>query len=74
MKKIPEKYELDQEDIEEAIIDWLNNHPTTGGDGGDDFVVKLKRETKLVPPKGGPIGGMSDPVEEYHFSAVAEKQ
>jgi hypothetical protein len=24
MKKIPESFELDEEDIKEAIVDWLN--------------------------------------------------
>lgn len=73
MKKIPEKYELEQEEIEEAIVDWLNNHPNIEGDG-HDFCITFKRETKLVdPPKNAPRGGMSDPIEHYSYSAIAEK-
>lgn len=73
MKKIPEKYELDQDEIEEAITDWLNNHPETIGNC-DDFRITLKREVKLVdPPKAAPRGGMSDPIEQYYYTATAEK-
>lgn len=71
MKKIPEKFELDQDDIEDAITEWLNNNAT---EGGDDFRISFKRETRTVDsPKNPPRGGMSEPVEEYHFTAVAEK-
>ena len=42
MKKIPEKYELEQEEIEEAIVDWLNNNPNIEGDG-HDFCITFKR-------------------------------
>ena len=72
MKKIPEKYELDQEDIEDAITEWLNSHNESGS---DDFTITFKRETKLVdPPKGAPRGGMSEPIEQYYYTAVAEKE
>jgi len=74
MKKIPEKYELDQNEIEDAITDWLNNHHSIVGDGCDDFKITFKRELRTAPlPKEAPIGGMSDPIEEYYYSAVAEK-
>jgi hypothetical protein len=72
MKKIPEKYELDQDDIEEAITDWLNANHT---ENGDSFIITLKREVKLVdPPNSARRGGMNDPIEQYYFTAVAEKE
>lgn len=71
MNKIPEKYELDQQDIKDAITDWLNNYT----EGSDNFTITFKRETKLVdPPKGAPRGGMSEPIKQYYYTAVAEKE
>jgi len=63
MKKIPEKYELDQLDIEDAITEWLNSHNESGR---DHYIITLKRETIEVDP--------SEPIEQYYYTAVAEKE
>lgn len=74
MKKIPESYELTEEDIKEAITYWLNNHEEYGSEVEDfDFTVTLKTEERRVPPPGGHRGGMSDDVVMTIVSAVAVK-
>jgi len=60
MKKIPETFELDQEDIKEAIAFWLNSEHSDG-EYDYDFEISFKTEVKSVPPpRGAPVGGMSD--------------
>jgi hypothetical protein len=73
MKKIPESFELNEDDIKEAIAYWLNNHEDYGTDVDFDFTVTLKSEERRVPPPGGHRGGMSDDVVMTVFSAVAVK-
>lgn len=70
MKKIPEKFHLDEDDIKEAIKEWLyNNHDVDT----DDITVTLSVEHKQEQPDTPYRGGMSDWVDKAIFSAVAEK-
>jgi hypothetical protein len=47
MKKIPESYQLTQEDIKEAITYWLNNHSEAGFDDDDvEFDISFQTETR----------------------------
>jgi hypothetical protein len=75
MKKIPESYELNEDDIKAAITMWLDEQ---GQDDDPDiesqFEITFKTETEQVYPNTGPFGGMSDPVEVVIVSAVAVKE
>lgn len=70
MKKIPTTFQLDEDDIREAITEWLNeNH----GDGDwSDFTVTFQVTNKESPGRGLP-GGMNDPIITTVISAVAIK-
>jgi hypothetical protein len=72
MKKIPESYELTEEDIKEAIAYWLNNEHLDN-EYENNFTIEFKSEQKESYPKGGPRGGMSDPVITTVVTAVAVK-
>lgn len=75
MKRVPESFELSQEDIAEAIEFYLNNHEDYRDDQIDfDYKVTFKTETRRVPPPGGHRGGMSDDMEMTIVSAVAVKE
>jgi hypothetical protein len=41
MKKIPESFELDEDNIKEAIVDWLNNVEYYDTEEDVDFDVTL---------------------------------
>lgn len=70
MEKIPETFKLDEDDIREAITEWLNEHH---GDGDwHDFTVELKATEKRSPGKGMP-GGMNDDIVTTVITAVAVK-
>ncbi len=59
MKRVPEKFELDEEDIRQAIAMYLDNEI----DDGDEHSYEIEFKTEMVettPPKGAPVGGMSD--------------
>lgn len=73
MKKIPESFQLDEDDIKEAIEYWLNNS-VNDGEYHDDFDVEFKTETRRVPPPGGHRGGMSDDVVVNIVTATATKR
>lgn len=73
MKKVPTTFELDEDDLREAITEWLNNNHN---DSVDSYTITFKSETKEVPRSSayrGPIGGMTDPVMKTVVSAVAVK-
>jgi hypothetical protein len=59
MKKIPAKYELSQDDIVLAISEWLDREIDDGEDRVYDIQFKTE-EREGKPPKGAPVGGMSD--------------
>lgn len=69
MKKTTVKYHLDEEEIKEAIREWLlNNH-----DVDEDLKVTLNVEHKQEQPNTPYRGGMSDWVDVPVFTAVAEE-
>jgi hypothetical protein len=73
MRRIPEKFELTEQDIKTAIAYWLNHEVEKEGIDftyNVDFRVE-RRETS--PPKGAPVGGMTDYSVQV-ISAVAEKK
>lgn len=70
MKKIPETFELDEEDIKEAIEYWLNNTEYADYDEVN-FKITFKATEKRTRPTTGPIGGMTDDVVTTVVSAVA---
>ena len=70
MKRIPEKFELTEEDIKDAIRYWLNaEHCETISEF--DVVLKVEAQNR-PPPAGAPVGGMSDWTVQV-VSAVATK-
>jgi len=73
MKRIPERFELTEDDIKEAIALWLNQEHST--DEYDySFTISFKTERKEgKPPPGAPSGGMSDWSVEV-VTAIAEKE
>jgi hypothetical protein len=74
MKKIPESFELNEEDIKEAITDWLNNHKDYADPVLDfEFKITLKSEECRQPPSGYPTV-MKEDVVTTTFSAIAVKE
>lgn len=71
MRKIPEKYELDEDDLREAITNWINEHVIDNGDTFD-FTITFKATEKRSPGRGLP-GGMNDDIVTTVITAVAEK-
>jgi len=67
MKKIPESFELTEEDITEAINLWLNEYHTDGN--GEDFAVSFSVQEKTINFGGG----MSDYATTKIISALATK-
>jgi hypothetical protein len=73
MKRIPEKFELTEKDIKEAIAYWLNEQEIDDGIE-HEFNIKFKTERVQGPvPAGAPTGGMSDWTIEV-ITASAEKE
>lgn len=72
MKKIPTTFELDENDIREAIEYWLNNEHSDYGDSVS-YTISFSVEEKRTPPSGGHRGGMSDDVITQVISARAEE-
>ncbi len=72
MKRIPEKFELDEDDIREAIAQWLDNE-IDDGDSHEYEIVFSTEERQGKPPKGAPVGGMSD-YRVTVITAVATKE
>ena len=73
MKKVPASFELSQEDIEEAIVYWLNHEHGTGEyyDGG--FTITFKTEYKENYPARGPNGGLKGPFHTTAITVIAVK-
>ena len=70
MKKTTVKSHLDEDEIKEAIKEWLyNNHDVDT----DDLTVKLNVEHKQEQPNTPYRGGMSDWIDVAVFTAVAEE-
>lgn len=77
MKKVPETFELDEDDIKEAITHWLNTEHSDG-EYDYDFDITLTAE-EVVDEKAdanykGPRGGMYDPPLKQVFTAKAVKE
>ena len=70
MEKIPETFKLDEDDIKEAITEWLNEHH--GDSDWHDFTIELKATEKRSPGRGLP-GGMNDDIVTTVITAVAVK-
>ncbi len=70
MEKIPETFKLDEDDIREAITEWLNEHH--GDSNWSDFVIEFKTTEKRSPGRGLP-GGMNDDIVTTVISAIATK-
>lgn len=71
MKRVPETFELDEDDIREAIAHWLNAEHSDG-EYSSDFNITFKAREKRSPGKGPP-GGMNDDIVTTVISAVAVK-
>lgn len=70
VKKIPAKYSLTEDDIKEAIKDWLyNNHDVEDNGITVTFHVETKQEQPDTPYRGG----MSDWVDKTIITATAEE-
>ncbi len=70
MEKIPTTFKLDEDDIKEAITEWLNEHH--GDSDWSNFDVTFQVTNKESPGRGLP-GGMNDPIITTVISAVAVK-
>ena len=73
MKKVPESFELSQEDIEEAIAYWLNHEHGNGEYYDSAFTVAFKIEEKENYPPRSPHGGLNGPFKKTLITAVAVK-
>jgi len=71
MEKIPATYKLDEDDLREAITEWLNEHHCDDG-YSYDFVITFNTTEKRSPGRGLP-GGMNDDIVTTVISAVATK-
>lgn len=61
MKRIPEQFHLNEDDIKEAIIEWLNENHLSDSSYVDDFDITFKTDIVAGPiPPGAPVGGMAD--------------
>jgi hypothetical protein len=71
MEDSPKTYQLSQEDIKEAISDWLNHHPTLSDDS--DFYVEfdITFDTNV---KMSAKAGSGDWFEHTIVTAVAVQQ
>lgn len=70
MEKIPETYKLDEDDIREAITEWLNEHHQDSYNY--DYTIEFKVTDKRSPGRGLP-GGMNDDIVTTVITAVAVK-
>ena len=70
MEKIPETFKLDEDDLREAITEWLNEHHCSDYDY--NFTIEFKATEKRSPGRGLP-GGMNDDIVTTVISAVATK-
>ena len=71
MKKIPATFELDEDDIKQAITEWINEHHDADTDW-NEYVITFKASEKRSPGRGLP-GGMNDDIVTTVISAVATK-
>lgn len=60
MKRIPEAFELDQEDIAAAITEWLRYKYAVGDKNASYAVTFTTEEVTMPTPPGTLSGGMSD--------------
>ena len=60
MEKIPETFKLDEDDLREAITEWLNEHHCDDG-YSHDFVIEFKATEKRSSGRGL-SGGMNDDI------------
>ena len=72
MKRIPEKFELSEDDIKAAIKYWIRTSQFASKDDDFDVVLSTKTESRNPPP-GAPVGGMSDYSVQV-VTATAEKK
>jgi hypothetical protein len=71
MKKIPATFELDEDDIREAITEWINEHHDTDTNW-NEYDITFKATEKRSPGRGMP-GGMNDDIVTTVISAVVLK-
>jgi hypothetical protein len=76
MEKVPETYKLDEDDIREAITEWLNEHHQNDYNYDYDisFKVTQKEDRGMDLDPRIPRGGMSDPVIKTVITAIAVKE
>lgn len=72
MKKVPLTFELDENDLKEAITEWLNEHHDDDT-SWSDYTITFKTEEKRSPGRGLP-GGMNDDIVTTVVTAVAVKE
>ncbi len=68
MERVPETFKLDEDDLREAITEWLNEHHQN--DYNFDYTIEFKVTEKRSPGKGMP-GGMNDDIVTIVVSAIA---
>lgn len=69
MKKTTVKYHLDEEEIKEAIQEWLENNHDVEAEVTITFQVEHKQEQPQTPYRGG----MSDWIDVTVITATAEE-
>lgn len=70
MERIPETFKLDEDDLREAITEWLNEHHQN--DYNYDYTIEFKVTEKRSPGRGL-AGGMNDDIVTTVVSAVATR-
>jgi hypothetical protein len=70
MERIPETFKLDEDDLREAITEWLNEHHQS--DYNYDYTIEFKVTEKRSPGRGM-AGGMNDDIITTVVSAVATR-
>jgi hypothetical protein len=78
MKKIPESFELDEDDIKEAIAYWLNAEHGDGEGYDSDFDITFASSEEIDAEADrnykGPRGGMYEPARKTVVTAKAVKE
>lgn len=71
MERVPETFKLDEDDLREAITEWLNNNHQQHENY--DYDIEFTVTEKRSPGRGLP-GGMNDDIVTKVISVVAIRE
>jgi hypothetical protein len=73
MKRIPETFELSEEDIKQAIAYWLEDVVCVENDANPFNITFSVDRVAVAPPPGAPVGGMSDFTKQVITAKVVKE-